>query len=80
MVKPETKSDHTVIGKRMKIENDEYTYTMNGVNGYIAGKDLTILSEPFMDAEISEDVELVDVVSEETGRKYICEFRETWLI
>lgn len=77
--KPE-ESKYSVIGKRMKIETDEYTYTKSGADGYIAGKPLTILSEPFIDKEISEDVELVKVMSEETGREYICEFRETWFI
>lgn len=77
--KPE-ESKYSVIGKRMKIETDEYTYTKSGADGYIAGKPLTILSEPFIDDSISEDVELVKVMSEETGREYICEFRETWFI
>ena len=78
--KPENKSDYTIIGKRMKIESDEYTYTLKGADGYIAGKPLTILSEPYIDNEISDEVEVVKVMSEETGREYICEFRETWMI
>lgn len=78
--KPETKSDYSIIGKRMKIDSDDYTYTKSGADGYIAGKPLTILSEPYVDNEISEEVEVVNVMSEETGREYVCEFRETWLI
>jgi hypothetical protein len=70
---------YSLIGKRMKVENDDYTKTLSGRYGYVEGQPLTILSEPFDDADC-EDVEFVKVMSEETGREYFVEFRESWLI
>ena len=74
-----TDSKYSLIGKRMKVENDDYTKTLSGRYGYVEGQALTILSEPFDDPDC-KDVEFVKVMSEETGREYYVEFRESWLI
>lgn len=78
--KEEESSKYSVIGKRMKVEDDEFTYTKSGAIGYIKGQAVTILSDPYIDDSIDPDHEVVNVMSEETGREYVCEFRETWII